>query len=307
MRRGILPVCLLASFCGGAALAAPGALADDRTGAADIAVEYQYPYLTVQVSRPTHLLAILEELCQRTEASCDLGPQLAEIPFAPVTVRGTWFEVVSKLLEGTKLDFATIAPSPRQAGRLLVMTRISPNEGSRGEQTSQTGAGISPGYLPFPAGLKTASPNHGTQPEQSASPSGATELSQGQTGAPLGGAGGGAQHGAGDAIAESSIDQASQPAGGGEIPLADQIRNAEAIRNLYYGPPPGLPLPPPGMAVLPYPDQNGNPILVGISNQPMTQLLYPDAQGRPIEVPPGVPGLKVQHPFQATASSSPPK
>src|SRR5438445_6584586 len=93
-------------------------------GAADITVEYQYPHVTVRVSHPTHLLAVLDELCQRTNANCELGPELAQVPLEPMIVQGTWFEVVRKLFEGTQFDLAAIAPGPQQAGQLLVRRRM---------------------------------------------------------------------------------------------------------------------------------------------------------------------------------------
>lgn len=312
MREVALSAWLLANVCLVSVLAVPGAFADKTAGKADITVEYQYPHVTVQVSYPTDLLAVLEELCQQTNANCELGPELAEVPLEPTIVQGTWFEVVRKLLEGTQFDLAVIAPSPQQAGQLLVKMRTSAKPVERpaaglaenaanqanGEARSEVrgdGSLLSPSV-----GAGLGDTNQGPQTQQSATPEGAIGLSQGQedVGTAKGGAG---PLGPAGAVGSSLTDQATQPPAAGTL-SKDQARTSlEAIHDLYVGPPAGsLPSPPPGMAVLPFPDENGNPILVRITNQPITTLPFPDSQGRPVPVAPGVPGLKVQDPFPST-------
>lgn len=277
-------------------LAASGALADKSAGEADITVDYQYPNVTVRVGHPTHLLAVLEELCQQTNANCELGPELAEVPLEPMIVQGTWYEVVRKLFEGTQFDLAATAPSPQQAGRLLVRRRMP---AKTGEQPAVNGTNQADGAARSKVrgdGSPFSSPA-GAEPRgtgQSSTPEGLNGLVQGQ-----GGVGGlNAEDPEGSGSKGLFAGRAKQPSEAGAL-SEDQVRTTQqAIHDLYVGPPAGsFPSPPPGMAVLPFPDENGNPVLVRITNQPITTLPFPDSEGRPIPVAPGVPGLKVQNPF----------
>jgi hypothetical protein len=304
MRGGVLSLQLLAGACVVSVLAVPGALADKTTVAADIMIEYQYPYVTVRVGHRTHLLPVLDELCQQTNANCELGPELGEVPLEPMIIQGTWYDVVRKLFEGTQFDLAATAPSPEQAGRLLVRRRMSAkaveqpavvlgingtNQADGAAQSKVRGDG------------SPLSPSAGAEPpgtRQSSTPEGLNGLFQGQSGVALNAED---PEGRRSRMERLLAGQATQPSAAGGL-SEDQARTTlEAVHDLYVGPPAGsFPSPPPGMAVLPFPDENGNPILIRITNQPITTLPFPDPQGRPVPVAPGVPGLKVQDPFPST-------
>jgi len=304
MRGGVLSPRLLAAACVVSVLALPGALADKTPAASGIVIEYQYPYVTVRVGNPTLLLPVLEEFCQQTNANCELGPELAEVPLEPMIVQGTWYDVVRKLFEGTQFDLAATAPSPQQAGRLLVRRRmpakaveqpavvLGVSGTNRTDGTAQSKVRGDGSPFSSPAGAEP----RGTR--QSSTPEGLNGLFQGQSDA--GALNAEDLEGRRSKMERLLPGQATQPSAGALS--EDQARTSlEAIHDLYVGPPAGrFPSPPTGMAVLPFPDENGNPILVRITNQPITTLPFPDSQGRPVLVAPGVPGLKVQDPFPST-------
>lgn len=299
MRGVILPAALLAGACAVSVLAVPDVLAAQRAGATDITVEYQYPQLTVRVGHPTNLRAVLEELCRATNTDCELPPALSAVPFEPVIVQGGWFEVVRKLFEGTQFDLAAIAPSPQQAGRLLIKSRMPGAKQADGAARSELHGDRSPvSSLSRPSGTDPSGTNPGPQTQQQATPEDATGVSQGQSAVDSSNAG---VAPLGSGAASSLTGQTTQPAPAA-APSEDQARTSlEAAHNLYVGPPAGtFPAPQTGMAVLPFPDENGNPVLVQITNQPITVLPFPDSQGQPIPVAPGVPGLKLQAPFPST-------
>jgi hypothetical protein len=304
MRGVILPAALLAGACAVSVLAVPGVLAAQRAGAADITVEYQYPQLTVRVTHPTNLRAVLEELCQATDTDCELAPALSAVPFEPVIVQGGWLEVVRKLFEGTQFDFGAIAPSPQQAGRLFIKSRMPGAKQTNGAARSELrgdGSSVSSSVGAAPSGGDLSGTNPGPPTQQQATPEDATGVSQGQSESASDSSQGRVGPSGSAGVASSLTGQTTQPAQAG-APSEDQTRSSlEAARDLYVGPPASnLASPPPGMAVLPFPDENGNPVLVRITNQPITVLPFPDSLGQPISVAPGVPGLMLQSPFPST-------
>jgi hypothetical protein len=304
---------LLAGVFVGSVLAVSTASADQTADAADITVDYQYPHLTVQVSRSTDLLAVLDELCRRTNANCELAPELAQVSLEPVLVQGTWFEVVRKLFEGKQFGLAAIVPSPQQAGRLFVRSSTSAktveqtsaslagNRANRANGEAEGEVAADGGPLSSSAGARPGGTKQEPQTNRNSSPDGAIGLARGQSSVGTLRGSGADPVGSGSAVQSSSKGQTTEPPATGAL-SEDQARtNLQSIHDLYIGPPAGnLSSPPEGMAVFPFPDENGNPVLVQITNQPITMLPFPDSQGRPIPVAPGVPGLKLQNPFPPT-------
>jgi len=312
--RGVVPSAwLLVGVFVGAVLAVSTASADQTVDAADITVEYQYPHLTVQVSRSTDLLAVLEELCRRTNANCELAPELAQVSLEPMVIQGTWFEVVRKLLEGKQFGLAAIVPSLQQTGRLFVRSSTSEktveqtaaalagNRANRANGEAEGEVGADGGPLSSSAGARPGDTKQEPQTNRNSTRDRAIGLSQGQGNMGTLRGGGADPVGSGSAVRSSLAGQATEPPATGAL-SEDQARtNLQSIHDLYVGPPAGeLSFPPAGIAVFPFPDEDGNPILVQITNQPITMLPFPDSQGRPIPVAPGVPGLKLQNPFPPT-------
>lgn len=287
--RSSVLACLLAMSFGAAGWAA------EPTGE-KLQVQTLGSSVTVRVTQTTDLRTVLKELCQGTHARCELAPELSEARIAPLTIQGTWVDVVSKLLEGAKINYVAINPSLGRAGRLLIEAR-SPAGNITGEERAVSGS-----VRPARDELGTAAASRRTSlsdeeirelrsrqaPPSGTAPPPLPPLSEQLTGV-------------GSARASTLTGQKADEA----QPSPEELRNSEAaIRNMYLGPSGSLPTPPPGFALLPYPDENGNPILIPITNQPITVLPYPDAHGRPILVPPGTPGLKLQNPFPSTGGSS---
>ncbi len=259
-------------------------LASGATDSTEVAVEYSPPILTVRVIAATNLEAVMKELCQATQARCDLIPELAGVAVEPITLTGTWANVVALLLEGTGFNVATVEPTRARRGVLLISER------PKGIDSPATKLGSSHPDTKLGRSSDDADRAILEQEEKERESSERPERpsSYGAVDSSLAG--------------ESGIEQRDVevlPSDADAQPSPEQQRNSDAaIRNMYLGPAvrPAVVPPPPGMAVLPYPDANGNPIYIPITNQPITMLPYPDAQGRPIYVAPGTPGLKLQNP-----------
>jgi hypothetical protein len=111
-----------------------------------VKVSYAYPKLTVSVTRPADLAVALEKLCKETQSNCE-GIELARSSkLAPGTLRGTWNEVLDQLMEGSKLNYATSAPSATSRGALVVqgnkLVLPNPAPGMQNPQPMATEAGL---------------------------------------------------------------------------------------------------------------------------------------------------------------------
>src|SRR5579864_6429978 len=100
-------------------------------------IEYTPPRLTLRIHGQTNLLAALEGICQRTAARCELAPAVADIELGSMVAEGTWEQVITKLLQGTKLDYGYVAPTPEGAGILLVEKHNASGELPREEKSTQ--------------------------------------------------------------------------------------------------------------------------------------------------------------------------
>src|SRR5271170_6088478 len=106
----------------------------------------EHTYLVLQVGGSTSLATVLQEFCKTTDAACDGLSFAANITVWPVEIQGSWSEVLSKLMEGSHLNFATIAPHDARGGRLLIQgfalplgksdSGISPRAALAGNDTS---------------------------------------------------------------------------------------------------------------------------------------------------------------------------
>ncbi len=259
-------------------------------------VEYKRPILSVRLTQPTDLRTVLEAACRASESRCDVAASTAEVVLPALTLTGTWGEVVAQLLEGTGHNYAALAPSNGQQGRLSVAPR-PPAESSdqklREKNTRSETERDEPVSTPQGRAPDRRSSDDGQRAqrdterdsESSSEAEGASSGSPGFSGTNQGGL-------------------ASDEAVG-----VEQRRTTEqSLKTLYEGLTAPRPAQPPsGVAVLPFPGPDGQPITVPITNQPITVLPWPGPDGRPILVTP-TPGVPLQWPIPATpGSSSPPK
>ncbi len=112
--RGLFTLCVVGFglFLGVSAqgLPAPG-----------LTVTYVHGTLTLQINHPTDLAAVLEVVCQQTQTRCEIAPEVAQVVVQPTALSGTWPEVLAKLFEGERVNYATLGAGP--AGRLVVKVR----------------------------------------------------------------------------------------------------------------------------------------------------------------------------------------
>lgn len=89
--------------------------------------------LIVTVNQPSSVAVVLLGFCQQLELQCEV-PSVPEtqVPVAPMIIRGAWTHVLTKLFEGTELNFAAFPmPNRKEPGRIIVQVR------SRGSAPSQ--------------------------------------------------------------------------------------------------------------------------------------------------------------------------
>lgn len=249
-------------------------------------VEFNRGILTVRLTRPIDLRTVLEAICVVTESRCDVAASAAEVELPPLSLTGTWREVVAKLFEGAGHNYAALEPHGGQGGRLWVQAR------PQGPAPGQAG----PAATDRSDELDTASsPQAGTLPQAS------IELDRTRSEADE------------DAQTDGSPGAGSTAGGGsggaGPAPDPEQQRATEqSLRMLYEGfTAPRPPQPTSGMITLPFVGPDGNFVTVPATNQPITVLPWPGPDGRPITVTP-TPGVQLQWPIPAThGSSNPPR
>jgi hypothetical protein len=254
-------------------------------------VEFNRGILTVRLTQPIDLRTVLEAICVASASRCDVAASSAEVELPPLSLTGTWREVVRLLMEGAGHNYAASEPRGVQGGRLWVEAR-PPGSGSdqaRMEAKDRTDT-RDPTY----------SPQESTSPQTSADldrrRSDADEDNPQADGSPSAGAGG---------IPAGRGSEGT----GGRAPDPEQLRMTEqSLKMLYQGfTGPRPPQPMNGMVTLPFVGPDGNFVVVPATNQPITVLPWPGPDGRPITVTP-TPGVQLQWPIPATpSSSSPPK
>lgn len=311
MRSRTVSAGAFGAFCLGVLVVAPGVWAA-TPGTPGVLTQYAHPTLTLQVGGPTDLRTVLEAICQVSQSRCQIAPRAEETAVAPMTLVGHWKEVVAKLLEGTKLNYVAVEPGPGRAGQLLVEARravgtvtLAGREAGDGTVTSSRSsltdeeirrlrarqaenARVTPPLTPAErpsrtdeeiAELRSRGGSLNPNPPAPSPP-----LSEQMAG-----------------LASTRAQRLMGKDVNAAKPDPEQIRKSqESIRMLYEGLSKLNPGPPPTTFTLPYPDPNGNPIVVPYSNQPLTVLPWPGPDGRPIIVTPGPPSQKLQYPIPPT-------
>jgi len=256
-------------------------------------VEYNRGILTVRLTQPTDLRTVLEAICQVTESRCDVGASAAEVELPPVSLTGTWREVVRLLMEGAGHNYAALEPSGGQGGRLWVEARPK-------------GGNLDQGKLKETDARSTADEGQaGVEPQAGASTRTSfedRERGQEETGEDP-------QAATAPAGTSSSGPSSAGSASAAPAPDPEQQRMTEqSLRMLYEGfTAPRPPQPTTGMITLPFVGPDGNFVTVPATNQPITVLPWPGPDGRPITVTP-TPGVQLQWPIPAThGTSNPPR
>jgi hypothetical protein len=78
-------------------------------------------HIVVKVNRGSNVEAVLRAFCAEAKFDCEITPSAGQTGIAPMTISGTWEQVVGKLVEGTNLNYVgTPGDKSGHGGRLLV-------------------------------------------------------------------------------------------------------------------------------------------------------------------------------------------
>src|SRR5260370_23893777 len=88
---------------------------------AAVKVELDSHGIVLQITQPTPLSKVLESICAATTTTCDIAPGAAESEtIAPAQLKGSWVQVVTQLLDGSKFNYAVVPGNATTQGRLVV-------------------------------------------------------------------------------------------------------------------------------------------------------------------------------------------
>ncbi len=263
------------------------------------------PHLTVRISEATDLHTVLAVVCAQTQARRDLAAPAAAVPVGPTSAEGTWGAVVAKLMTGSGLSFTAVPPAAGHEAQLVVLGPSGPVAGTLGSAPDSAAASGSPSP---DAGGAPGAARGSTLEMPSASPEDVARGSASMPGPPAapppvaadGGpqpstssgdasrAGTGQSEALGGSQAAGPAPAALPPAGALGTPLWAQIRP---------------PAPRGTTMVLPFPDAQGNPIVVTIPTEPLKVFPFPGPDGQPVPIPPPQPGQKLIWPFPPPAGA----
>jgi hypothetical protein len=252
-------------------------------------VEFDRGVLSVTLTQPTDLRTVLEAICLVSNSRCDVAESAAEVELPPLSLTGTWREVVAQLFEGAGHNYAALAPGGGEKGRLWVEARPTGSDPAPAIAGTKDRAGVDDAAYARP---------DGSSPQTSA------DLDRGRSEVDEDDGADGAQAGAGSSPAGGGVG-----GGGSGTPNTEQLRMTEqSLRMLYEGfGAPRPPQPTTGMVTLPFVGPDGNFVTVPATNQPITVLPWPGPDGRMITVTP-TPGVQLQWPIPAThGTSNPPR
>src|SRR5437764_14192642 len=88
----------------------------------DISVSYvDSSYVVVQVKHSSNIEAVLHAFCAEAKFDCEITPLAEQARIAPMTITGTWEQIVSRLVDGTNLNYVgTPGDKLGHGGKLLV-------------------------------------------------------------------------------------------------------------------------------------------------------------------------------------------
>jgi hypothetical protein len=264
-----------------------------------VVVSHSGSQINVTVNRSAPLGTVLDEICRESNAQCDGTEQALGVMVPAQQVSGDWRRVLSSLLDGTDLNYATREPAGSSAA-VLSITSIAPRavrepRVARLRETPTRAGSTDDAVRPAPA-VETAASMSSSSGDSSAETTSRPEaVSTGSASGfdsnetpPISDASEGAQAGPGNAVGQGSM---------GVKP--DRMLFADSLGNpvpLSQGPqyllfPDGrgnlIPVPsqPSSSPYMLFPDSNGKP--VPASSQAPQYLLFPDGDGRLTPVPSG--------------------
>jgi hypothetical protein len=272
------------------ALAAVASASNERV--APVSVKSAGSALTVRITGPTTLRAVLEAVCEQAEARCELQPGAAEVPAQPGDLSGTWSQVVDELLKSSGISYAATPQAPGRAAYLFVEAPGDSHSG-RATDVELTGGGdvaVSPAE-----GATTPSE---PEPLDVAQGTDATDPADAVTSDPAPSAAANPAATIVDAVTASA-----QAAGGQQFamtPFADaQGKPLMARTNGNQGSLAAAGAAP-GWTVLPFSDSSGNPLVVQVTNPPVDVTPFAGPDGEAWPAPPPQPGQKLQYPIPPT-------
>jgi hypothetical protein len=97
--------------------------------AISVQLKSSHPNVIIRVTQPTSLRAVLDQFCSASGTACEGTAKAESLVMAPVSISGTWSEVVFKLFEGSKLNFVAYPPAQGTTGKLILGDRREFSEG----------------------------------------------------------------------------------------------------------------------------------------------------------------------------------
>jgi hypothetical protein len=276
------------------------ALAVVSTGtvpSAAVTVESSPPTVSVRLTRPASLGAVIESLCEKTQARCDGLPTVSFWPtVSPREVSGSWEFVVGELMSGSGVGYAVVPPSAGREAQLIIQGRSDPAEPTIREPHDSAPA-VASGDSTHD--LESAEPSEEPRPADAAPTTSADEQATEVPSANAAAAG----------VPAASMSPLLAPATG--------TTGAAALAMTPFATPGGaplvVPLAPPGTEATtgwvdtPFSDENGAPLTIPFAPEtnPVAPFSGPDGQPIPIEVQPQAP--KLEYPIPPTPVPAPKK
>ena len=262
-----------------------------------VIVSHAGDQIDISVNRSTPLGTVLDEICRESNAQCDGTEQAMGVMVPAQQISGDWRHVLSSLLDGTGLNYATREPAESSAG-VLSIAGIASRAGSERHEArtrqsaarAETSDSAQPSFPETTASMPTSSSGDSSA-EATSKPEAVSTGS-----APL------LNNEAPPASAAAETAQGVPAGGGGQGSVGakpDRMLFADTFGNpvpLSQSPqyllfPDGrgnlIPVPsqPSSSPYMLFPDSNGKP--VPASSQAPQYLLFPDGNGRLIPVPSG--------------------
>jgi hypothetical protein len=75
---------------------------------------------TIHVLEPSSLRTVLDSVCRESQMVCNIAPDLKDDIVVPMIVQGTPTLVLSKLLEGIKVNYSYAPPGSKERAKLII-------------------------------------------------------------------------------------------------------------------------------------------------------------------------------------------
>jgi hypothetical protein len=250
-----------------------------------VTLEQDTQRITLSVEYLSPLNVVFAEFCMETRAICEGIQQTDSIVVPGQHFSGSWYEVISHLLEGAGLNYVVIAPSVSSGRTLKILGIASDSEsGRRNVSATASSAPNSNRQLVAPESSNDGSQASATAGDRRGVRPSAIEAIQDSAEA--------ANNDFSPASGSASITSSSPESGPGYLLFPDgngnPIPTAERKTEFLVFPDSrGNPIPvsisgPP--LYLLFPNSHGQPMPVSLSGQPPQYLLFPDSGGNPIPV-----------------------